>query len=41
MILDLDPADRPMARWQENEPQVAQTASESNNYWSLTPNYRQ
>jgi hypothetical protein len=41
MILELDPADRPMARWQENEPEVAQTASESNNYWSLTPNYRQ
>lgn len=41
MILDLDPADRPMAKWQENEPEVAQIASESNNYWSLTPNYRQ
>jgi len=41
MILDLDPADRPMAQWQQNEPEVAQTASESNNYWSLTPNYRQ
>jgi len=41
MILDLDPADRPMAQWQQNEPQVAQTASESNNFWSLTPNYRQ
>jgi hypothetical protein len=41
MILELDPADRPMARWQENEPEVAQTASESNNFWSLTPNYRQ
>ena len=41
MILDLDPADRPQAQWQQNEPQVAQTASESNNFWSLTPNYRQ
>jgi hypothetical protein len=41
MILELDPADRPMAQWQQNEPQVAQTASESNNFWSLTPNYRQ
>ena len=41
MILDLDPADRPMAQWQQNEPEVAQIASESNNYWSLTPNYRQ
>lgn len=41
MILDLDPADRPKAKWQENEIEVAQIASESNNYWSLTPNYRQ
>jgi len=41
MILDLDPADRPHARWQENEIEVAQIASESNNFWSLTPNYRQ
>ena len=41
MILDLDPADRPRARWQENEIEVAQIASESNNFWSLTPNYRQ
>jgi hypothetical protein len=41
MILNLDPADRPKAQWQQNEPEVAQTASESNNYWSLTPNYRQ
>jgi hypothetical protein len=41
MILDLDPADRPQARWQENEIEVAQIASESNNFWSLTPNYRQ
>jgi hypothetical protein len=41
MILDLDPADRPSAKWQENEIEVAQIASESNNFWSLTPNYRQ
>lgn len=41
MILDLDPVDRPQAKWQENEIQVAQIASESNNFWSLTPNYRQ
>jgi hypothetical protein len=41
MILDLDPADRPSAKWQENESEVAQIASESNNFWSLTPNYRQ
>jgi hypothetical protein len=41
MILDLDPADRPLAKWQENEIEVAQIASPSNNYWSLKPNYRQ
>jgi hypothetical protein len=41
MILDLDPADRPLAKWQENEIEVAQIASASNNFWSLTPNYRQ
>ena len=41
MILDLDPADRPSAQWQQNEIEVAQIASESNNFWSLTPNYRQ
>ena len=41
MILDLDPADRPQAKWQENEIEVAQIASASNNFWSLTPNYRQ
>ena len=31
MILDLDPKDRPMAKWQENDPLVAQPAQESNN----------
>jgi hypothetical protein len=41
MILDLDPADRPQAKWQENEIEVAQIASKENNFWSLTPNYRQ
>ena len=41
MILELDPADRPQAKWQENEIEVAQIASASNNFWSLTPNYRQ
>lgn len=41
MILDLDPTDRPQAKWQENEIEVAQIASQSNNYWSLKPNYRQ
>ena len=41
MILDLDPKDRPKAKWEKNESEVAQIASASNNYWSLTPNYRQ
>ena len=41
MILDLDPKDRPKAKWEQNESEVAQIASASNNYWSLTPNYRQ
>ena len=40
MILDLDPADRPKAKWQENPKEVAQVAEASNNYWSLNPNYR-
>ena len=35
MILELDPADRPMAKWQENDPLVAQSAQESNNYFRL------
>jgi hypothetical protein len=35
MILELDPADRPLAKWQENDPLVAQSASESNNYFRL------
>jgi len=41
MILDLDPKDRPKAKWEQNESEVAQIASASNNYWSLNPNYRQ
>ena len=41
MILELDPKDRPKAKWEQNESEVAQIASASNNYWSLTPNYRQ
>ena len=31
MILELDPKDRPLAKWQENDPLVAQPAQESNN----------
>lgn len=33
MILDLDPKDRPLAKWQENDSLVAQSASASNNYF--------
>lgn len=31
IILDLDPKDRPLAKWQENDPLVAQPAQPSNN----------
>lgn len=31
MILDLDPKDRPLAKWQQNDPLVAQPAQDSNN----------
>lgn len=31
LILELDPKDRPMAKWQENDPLVAQPAQDSNN----------
>jgi len=33
MILDLDPKDRPLAKWQQNEPIVAQPAQADNNYF--------
>lgn len=33
MILDLDPKDRPLAKWQENDSLVAQPAQASNNYF--------
>lgn len=36
MILELDPEDRPEARWDENPPEVAQSASIFNNYWRVT-----
>ena len=35
MILDLDPKDRPKAKWQENDPLVAQPAQPSNNNFKL------
>ena len=40
LILELDPKDRPTAKWQENPKEVAQVAEASNNFWSLNPNYR-
>jgi hypothetical protein len=33
LILELDPGDRDEARWEQNDPRVSQSASESNNYW--------
>lgn len=33
MILELDPKDRPKAKWQENDKLVAQPAQESNNFF--------
>ena len=35
LILDLDPKDRPKAKWQENDPLVAQSAQPSNNNFKL------
>lgn len=35
LILDLDPKDRPLAKWQENDPLVAQPAQPSNNNFKL------
>jgi hypothetical protein len=35
MILALDPADRPKAKWEENDKLVAQPAQASNNYFRL------
>ena len=35
LILELDPKDRQKAKWQENDPLVAQSASESNNFFRL------
>lgn len=35
IINELDPKDRPDAKWKQNEPEVAQIASPSNNYWRL------
>jgi hypothetical protein len=36
MILELDPQDRDAAKWQQNEKEVAQIASDSNNHWRYT-----
>lgn len=35
MLMKLDPDLRKRARWKENEKEVAQVASEQNNYWKL------
>jgi len=40
MILELEPSERADAKWQTNPKQVAQIGEQKNNYWSLTPNYR-
>lgn len=40
MILELEPSERADAKWQTNPKQVAQIGEQQNNYWSLTPNYR-
>ena len=33
LILELEPEDRADAKWSNNDPRVAQSASSSNNYW--------
>lgn len=40
MILELDPKDRKEASFDKNDKRVAQVAEAQNNYWSLTPDYR-
>jgi len=40
MILELEPSERADAKWQTNPKPVAQIGEQQNNYWSLTPNYR-
>lgn len=40
MILELEPSERADAKWETNPKQVAQIGEKKNNYWSLTPNYR-
>ena len=40
MILELDPKDRKEARFDKNDKRVAKVAEAQNNYWSLTPDYR-
>lgn len=39
MILKLKPSDRKAAKWEKNDPKVAQIAETQNNYWSLEPGY--
>ena len=40
MILELDPKDRKEASFDKNDKRVAKVAEAQNNYWSLTPDYR-
>jgi len=40
MILELEPSERADAKWKTNPKPVSQIAEQQNNYWSLTPNYR-
>ena len=35
MILELEPKDRPKAKWEANPKEVSQIASESNNFWKV------
>jgi len=40
LILKLEPEDRADAKWEQNDPKVAQSANPFNNWWSLDPLYR-
>lgn len=40
LILQLEPEDRADAKWEQNDPRVAQAANPFNNWWSLDPTYR-
>lgn len=40
LILKLEPEKRADAKWEQNDPRVAQSANPFNNWWSLDPTYR-